>query len=65
MKDLYELKVSDVIGQIADDVVENLGIKKTLAKKLVVNALVYNCVQEEIISQVKFLAEIYDDDYGY
>ena len=65
MKDLYELKVSDVIEQIADDVVENLGIKKTLAKKLVVNALVYNCVQEEIISQVKFLAEIYDDDYGY
>lgn len=65
MKDLYELKVSDVIGQIADDVVENLGIKKTLAKKLVVNALVYNCVQEEIISQVKFLAEIYDDDYDY
>ena len=65
MKDLYELKASDVIGQIADDVVENLGIKKTLAKKLVVNALVYNCVQEEIISQVKFLAEIYDDDYGY
>lgn len=65
MKDLYELKVSDVIGQIADDVVENLGIKKTLAKKLVVNALVYNCVQEEIISQVKFLAEIEDDDYDY
>lgn len=65
MKDLYELKVSDVIGQIADDVVENLGIKKTLAKKLVVNALIYNCVQEEIISQVKFLAEIEDDDYDY
>lgn len=65
MKDLYELKVSDVIEQIADDVVENLGIKKTLAKKLVVNALVYNCVQEEIISQVKFLAEIEDDDYDY
>lgn len=65
MKDLYELKVSDVIGQIADDVVENLGIKKTLAKKLVINALVYNCVQEEIISQVKFLAEIEDDDYDY
>lgn len=65
MKDLYELKVSDVIGQIADDVVENLGIKKTLAKKLVVNALIYNCVQEEIISQVKFLAEIKDDDYDY
>ena len=65
MKDLYELKVSDVIGQIADDVVENLGIKKTLAKKLVVNALVYNCVQEEIISQVKFLAEMEDDDYDY
>ena len=65
MKDLYELKVSDVIEQIADDVVENLGIKKTLAKKLVVNALVYNCVQEEIISQVKFLAEIENDDYDY
>lgn len=65
MKDLYELKVSDVIGQIADDVVENLGIKKALAKKLVVNALIYNCVQEEIISQVKFLAEIHDDDYDY
>lgn len=65
MKDLYEVKASEVIGQIADDVVENLGVSKTLAKKLVLNALIYNCVQEEIISQVKFLAEIENDDYDY
>lgn len=57
MKQLYRITASDIIGDIADQVVERKGISKTLAKQLVLNALIYNCVQEEILGQVYWLMD--------
>lgn len=57
MKELHRITASDIIGDIADQVVERKGISKTLAKQLVLNALIYNCVQEEILGQVYWLMD--------
>lgn len=55
MKELYNLTASEVIDYIADDVVKNKGVSKALARKLVKNALIYNCVTEIVYEQVMFL----------
>lgn len=55
MHELYNLTASEVVGYIADDVVKNKGISKSLARKLVINALIYNCVTEIVYEQVEFL----------
>lgn len=57
MRDLYEYTMSEAIGFIAETVAEEKGVSKTLAKKLVVNALLYNCVVDEILGQVNFLLD--------
>lgn len=55
MRDLYDLTASEVIGDMAADLATQKGISKALAKKLILNALIYNCVQDEIMGQVDFL----------
>lgn len=62
MHELYNLTAADVVGYIADDVVKNKGISKSLARKLVINALIYNCVTEVVYEQVEFLMGEDDDD---
>ena len=57
MKELHRITASDIIGDIADQVVEEKKVSKTLAKQLVLNALIYNCVQDEIMGQINFLME--------
>lgn len=54
---LYDLKASEIISDIAEEVMTFGEMTKSQAKKLVLNALVANCVQEEILNQVKFLLE--------
>lgn len=61
MRELYNLTASDVIAELVDDVMEAHGVSKALAKKLVVNALIYNCVQEEVYGQVAFLLGKYEE----
>lgn len=53
--ELYELTANEAIKNMVDELAEDEGISKKLAKKLVINALIYNCVQEEIIGQAKWL----------
>lgn len=48
MRQLEDFTASQVIGYITDKVAEDKGITKALAKKLVINALCYNIVIEEI-----------------
>ena len=55
MRELYDLTATQAIGYLVDDVVEAKGISRALAKKLVINALIYNTVSEEVFSQVCFL----------
>ena len=54
--ELYDIKASEAISILADDVKErHPNIPKAMAKKLVVNALVYNLIAEEIADQVDFI----------
>ena len=42
---------------IIEKIMKRHNVSKTLAKKLYVNSLLYNVVQNEILSQVDFLVE--------
>ena len=57
MRNLYNLTASEVIKDMADDLATQKGISKALAKKLVINALIYNCVTEVVMEQVEWLME--------
>ena len=57
MKDLYNVTASEAVRDIAEDVAKLNNISKKLAIKLVCNALIYNCVIEEVIGQVNFLLD--------
>ena len=55
MKKLYELTTKEVIDHLCERVQERDKMTKAQAKKLVLNALIYNCVIDEILGQVDFL----------
>lgn len=55
MKELFDFTAKQVTDSIAQELQEELGISKALAKKAVINALIYNCVIEEVKSQAAFL----------
>lgn len=55
MKELYNLTSKEVIDNLCERVIERDQMPKTQAKKLVLNALIYNCVIDEILGQVDFL----------
>lgn len=65
MRNLENFTMSEVIGYLADEVAMDKDISKALAKKLVLNALTYNCVVDEILGQINFLMEEYDQETGY
>lgn len=54
--DLYKLTDKEAIGVVVDSVAEDLGISKKEARILVKNALIYNCVIDEITGQCRFLS---------
>lgn len=58
MRELFDYTAKQVIDDIVQEVQEEFGITKALAKKAVINALIYNCVIEEVKGQVAFLLEI-------
>lgn len=55
---LYELTATEAISVLVDSVRENHpDLSKSAAKSLVLNALIANCIIEEIDNQVDFLIE--------
>lgn len=58
MKQLDDFTASEIINYIANKLVADYdGMTKTLAKKLIVNAISYNVVIEAIREQVDYLLE--------
>lgn len=57
MRELHDYTLTEAVNFIVEDIVEAKGISKALAKKLVINALLYNVVTDEIIGQVYWLME--------
>lgn len=53
--ELMNLTASQVINYLADNIAEGRGISKTKAKQLLLNALTYNVVIEEIEKQIDYL----------
>ena len=61
---IYDLTFEDATKNLVKEVSQILGITKTDAKCAVLNALVYNCVQDEIIGQIKWLLGIEEVEDG-
>lgn len=56
MRELYDLTAAQALESAIESVIENNpGMSKKQAKTLVLNALLYNCVIDEICGQVNFL----------
>lgn len=55
MKELYDMTTKEVIDNLCQRVIEREPMTKTQAKKLVLNALIYNCVIDEILGQIDWL----------
>ena len=54
--ELYDIKATSAISSIVDDVIaSHNNLSRSMAKKLVINSLIYNCVIEEILGQVDFM----------
>ena len=54
--ELYNITATEAIESVVNTVLEvNPELSKKDAKKLVLNALIYNCVVDEICGQVSFL----------
>lgn len=62
MRPLYDFTATQVIDSIAKDVQEIHGVSKAMAKKLVINALIYNCVTDEVLGQVDFLMDRQEEE---
>lgn len=62
MVELYNIKVSDAINHLVDDVLadqeqQGVTLTKAQAKVLVLNALMYNVVSCEVCNQVRYLCD--------
>lgn len=53
--DLYALTFEAATSDLVKEIAEENGITRTDAKNALLNALIYNCVREEIKGQVAFL----------
>lgn len=57
MKELEDFTLKQVTDWLINNIAEEKGISKTLARKLFINAISYNVVVEEIKDQIDFLME--------
>lgn len=62
MRQLFKATANEAVETMIDEVVKTHGVSRTTAKKLIVNALFYNCVQDEILGQVDFLVNSEEDE---
>lgn len=60
MRKLEDFTLKQVADYLINNIAEEKGISKSLAKKLFINAITYNVVVEEIRGQIDFLME--DDE---
>ena len=51
------MQKSIVEGLFIEKIMKKYGISKSLAKKLYINSLIYNVVQNAILEQIDFLIE--------
>ncbi len=57
MKELEKFTQAQIMGYLTDKIAEDFEVTKTQAKKLLLNALLYNVVIEEIENQINYLLE--------
>lgn len=57
MRDLENYTIKEVIDNLIDNVCMDHEISRSQARKLVINALTYNVVADEIYSQIDWLLE--------
>lgn len=62
MRELYDYTMKDVMDYHVERIATKKNVSKKLAKKLFINALLYNVVVEEVDGQIDFLLEIDDFD---
>lgn len=54
---MFELTLKEAAQYAVDEIAESLGCSKKKAMELFKNAIVYNCVIDEIVGQAMFLAK--------
>lgn len=57
MRHLEDFTITEVLNYLTDEMGMEFGVSKKLAKKLIINAIAYNVVVEEIRNQISFLLE--------
>ena len=57
MHKLEDFTLKQISDYLTNRIVEEFGVSKSLAKKLLVNAISYNVVIESIMEQVDFLLD--------
>ena len=58
MRKLYDITATQAVDTLVKTLRENHPeISKATAKKLICNALIYNCVNDEVMGQAEFLME--------
>ena len=57
MRELEDFTLKQVTDCLINNIAEEKGISKSLARKLFINAITYNVVVEEIRGQIDFLLE--------
>lgn len=57
MRELEDFTLKQVTDYLIENIAEDKGISKALARKLFINAITYNVVVEEIRGQIDFLME--------
>ena len=57
MRELEDFTLKQVTDCLINNIAEEKGISKALARKLFINAISYNIVVEEINNQIDFLME--------
>ena len=57
MRKLEDFTLNQVTDCLINNIAEEKGISKALARKLFINAISYNIVVEEINNQIDFLME--------
>lgn len=52
---LYNYSMTDAIEELTEEVMDLYDLDIATARKVIKNALIYNCVQDEILGQIRFM----------
>lgn len=61
MRELYNLSWKEASEDAIETIMEQTGVSRALAEKVLKNTLLYNCVIDEILGQAMFLLGIDND----